>query len=109
MLRANFLSFTKRWRRFSLCAIGAKSLVFVWFVRWCNGNTAPFGGVIHGSNPCRTANLINENAGSVDIYTEFAQQPARTADRRVRFPVTIRHRASNAKIYAPAGKFAYYR
>jgi hypothetical protein len=25
-------------------------------VRWCNGNTAPFGGVIHGSNPCRTAN-----------------------------------------------------
>ncbi len=23
--------------------------------RWCNGNTAPFGGVIHGSNPCRVA------------------------------------------------------
>jgi hypothetical protein len=45
----------------------------------------------------------------VDVCTEFAQQPARTADRRVRFPVTIRHRASTAKIYAPAGKFAYYR
>jgi hypothetical protein len=30
-------------------------------------------------------------------------------DRRVRFPVTIRHRASKAKIYAPAGNFAYYR
>jgi integrase len=27
----------------------------------------------------------------------------------VRFPVTIRHRTSTAKIYAPAGKFAYYR
>jgi integrase len=27
----------------------------------------------------------------------------------VRFPVTIRHRASKAKIYRPAGKFAYYR
>jgi hypothetical protein len=27
----------------------------------------------------------------------------------VRFPVTIRHRSSKAKIYAPAGKFAYYR
>ena len=27
----------------------------------------------------------------------------------MRFPVTIRHRASKAKIYAPAGKFAYYR
>ena len=75
------------------------------FVRWCNGNTAPFGGVIHGSNPCRTANNTNENAGSVDVCTEFAQQSARTADRRVRFPVTIRHRASSAKIYAPAGKF----
>ena len=25
---------------------------------WCNGNTAPFGGVIHGSNPCGVANLI---------------------------------------------------
>ena len=24
---------------------------------WCNGNTAPFGGVIHGSNPCGVVNL----------------------------------------------------
>jgi len=39
----------------------------------------------------------------------FAQNNVRTADRRVRFPVTIRHRTSKAKIYAPAGKFAYYR
>ena len=27
----------------------------------------------------------------------------------MRFPVTIRHRTSKAKIYAPGGKFAYYR
>ena len=27
----------------------------------------------------------------------------------MRFPVTIRHRTSKAKIYAPAAKFAYYR
>ena len=27
----------------------------------------------------------------------------------MRFPVTIRHRTSQAKIYAPGGKFAYYR
>jgi hypothetical protein len=27
----------------------------------------------------------------------------------VKFPVTIRHRTSKAKIYAPGGKFAYYR
>ncbi len=33
----------------------------------------------------------------------------RTPDKRVRFPATIRHRNSTAKIYAPAGKFAYYR
>src|SRR6476620_6116338 len=25
---------------------------------WCNGNTAPFGGVIHGSNPCGVATLL---------------------------------------------------
>jgi hypothetical protein len=24
---------------------------------WCNGNTAPFGGVIHGSNPCGVARV----------------------------------------------------
>ncbi len=44
-------------QRFSLCAGGGESLVFTRFVRWCNGNTAPFGGVIHGSNPCRTAKI----------------------------------------------------
>ena len=27
----------------------------------------------------------------------------------MKFPVTIRHRTSKAKIYAPGGKFAYYR
>jgi len=43
------------------------------------------------------------------ICTEFAQLNARTPDRRVRFPVTIRHRTSKAKIYAPRRKFAYYR
>lgn len=25
---------------------------------WCNGNTAPFGGVIHGSNPCGVAHPV---------------------------------------------------
>ena len=33
----------------------------------------------------------------------------RSADKRVRFPVIIRHRSSKAKIYRPAGKFNYYR
>ena len=41
--------------------------------------------------------------------TEFAQNNTKTADRRVRFPVTIKHRGSKAKIYAPARNFPYYR
>src|SRR5258708_39221177 len=52
--------------------------------------------------PCKTVGLQI-------VCTEFAQLNARTPDRRVRFPVTIRHRTSKAKIYRPAGKFNYYR
>ena len=26
------------------------------FALWCNGNTVPFGGIIHGSSPCGAAN-----------------------------------------------------
>ena len=51
----------------------------------------------------------NKDGDTQGICTEFAQNKPRTADRRVRFPVTIRHRTSTAKIYAPGGKFAYYR
>ena len=51
----------------------------------------------------------NEIGGSQEVCTEFAQNSARSADKRVRFPVTIRHRTSKAKIYRPAGKFNYYR
>jgi integrase len=32
-----------------------------------------------------------------------------SADKRVKFPVTIRYRSSKAKIYRPAGKSVYYR
>jgi len=53
--------------------------------------------------------FIEKNGDSQNVCTEFAQNIARTADRRVKFPVTIRHRTSKAKIYAPGGKFAYYR
>jgi len=51
----------------------------------------------------------NEIGHHQEICTEFAQNTARPSDRRVRFPVTIRHRSSKAKIYRPAGKFNYYR
>jgi integrase len=50
-----------------------------------------------------------ESEGVQKVCTEFAQNSARSADKRVRFPVTIRHRSSKAKIYRPAGKFHYYR
>jgi integrase len=57
-----------------------------------------------------SAPTFTEKSGdSQKVCTEFAQKDTRTADRRVRFPVTIRHRNSKAKIYAPGGKFAYYR
>ena len=54
-------------------------------------------------------NFPNEIEGVQEVCTEFAQNSARSADKRVRFPVTIRHRSSKAKIYRPAGKFNYYR
>ena len=50
-----------------------------------------------------------ENGHLQEICTEFAQNLARPADKRVRFPVTIRHRSGKAKIYRPVGKFNYYR
>ena len=62
---------------FSLCARARKCLTSGWFVRWCNGNTALFGGVIHGSNPCRTATFAKEIQGSTNLCTEFARIPAR--------------------------------
>ncbi len=47
------------------------------------------------------------------LLTMFAQPLHRITpgplDRRVKYPVTIRHRTSTAQIYARGGKFAYYR
>jgi hypothetical protein len=54
-------------------------------------------------------NFSNETGHHQEICTEFAQNTARPSDRRVGFPVAIRHRSSKAKIYRPAGKFNYYR
>jgi hypothetical protein len=52
--------------------------------------------------------FIEKSGDSQKVCTKFAQKTAQS-DRRVKFPVTIRHRSSKAKIYAPGGKFAYYR
>ncbi len=53
--------------------------------------------------------FLNKMGGSEKVCTEFAQNSDRSAGKRVRFPVTILHRSSKAKIYAPAGKFNYER
>lgn len=44
-----------------------------------------------------------------EACTEFAQNPKRPPDKRVKFPVTVRHRTGKVKIYAPAKGFPYYR
>ena len=38
-----------------------------------------------------------------------AQNSVRSSDKRVKLPVTIRHRTSEVRIYAPAKSFKYYR
>src|ERR1035438_6175572 len=64
---------------------------------------------IGGSSPLARTIFTSKNDDIQDFCTEFAQNSGRTADRRVKFPVTIRHRQSKVKIYAPAKNFAYYR
>lgn len=55
--------------RFSLCPRAVKNLPCGRIVRWCNGNTEPFEGFIHGSNPCRTTILSNESDGCPEVCT----------------------------------------
>jgi hypothetical protein len=64
---------------------------------------------IRGSSPLARTNLLGKYENNRVSCTHFAQYSARPADRRVRFPVTIRHRAGKVKIYAPAKGFNYYR
>ena len=71
---------------------GVERLLFFRFVRWCNGNTAPFGGVIHGSNPCRTAIIPNEIAGSGAADTVLTQETAESESANVKYPKRIKHR-----------------
>jgi hypothetical protein len=49
---------------------------------WCNGNTAPFGGVILGSNPSGVATLSNRDlpmkTGSQSVANGRAQKRTKT-------------------------------
>jgi len=53
--------------------------------------------------------FIGETEECAVTCTEFAQKPPRTADRRVKFPVTVEHYHHRAKIYRPAKGFPFYR
>ena len=62
-----------------------------------------------GSIPTLSASFIEEIERLSESCTEFAQNSIRPPDKRVRFPASIGHRTTEAKIYAPAKNFAYYR
>jgi len=53
--------------------------------------------------------FTSESQGSPSVSTEFAQNAKRPADKRVKFPVTVRHRTGKAKIYPPAKGYPSYR
>ena len=53
--------------------------------------------------------FIEEIKDSAPICTEFAQQTARSPDRRVTFPVKVEYYDQRAKIYRPASNFPFYR
>ena len=53
--------------------------------------------------------IVEETEDSQATCTELAQKPARSADRRVKFPVTIEHYEQRAKIYRPGENFPFYR
>jgi hypothetical protein len=79
------------------------------FVRWCNGNTAPFGGVIHGSNPCRTATFSAENEGFLDSRTNPAQILPELAEPKMRFPKLVKYRKAEVTIYGKRKNYPFYR
>ena len=43
--------------------------------RWCNGSTRPFGGLCHGSNPCRTASRFPHSCKATSGKTHFVAGP----------------------------------
>ena len=52
----------------------------------------PFGGICHGSNPCRTAMFRKENENFATARTDGVQVPAESENQKANFPIVIRHR-----------------
>ena len=71
-------------------------------VRWCNGSTTPFGGVCHGSNPCRTANLAPEIGDFSDGRTDSAQKTGESEGN-------IKHWKAEVTIYVKKPAYPFYR
>ncbi len=69
----------------------------------------PFGGICHGSNPCRTATFPQQNEVPSESDTNLAQNPAESGSRKVKFPQTIRHRKAEATIYGKSPSYPRYR
>jgi hypothetical protein len=76
-------------------------------VRWCNGNTAPFGGVIHGSNPCRTAIFPKEIEGFLDSRTNLAPILAESEVPKMKFRKVIRHRKTEVIIHGKKPNYPF--
>ena len=63
---------------------------------------------VAGSNPVAPTILIEENAESLTFRTDSAHISG-TSGRKMKFPVIIKHRRSEATIYAKSEKYSYYR
>jgi len=90
-------------------ALGLNHVNFSQLVRWCNGSTLPFGGICHGSNPCRTASLPAEINGSTESRTDSAQKTAESETQKLRFPITVKHRKAEARICGKTKAYPFYR
>jgi len=61
-----------------------------------------------GLNPSQTANFPSENEEIGNHRTDSAQKPAES-ERKMKFPVVIRHRREKATIYGKTAAFPFYR
>lgn len=54
---------------------------------------------VAGSNPVGHPNFTEENAQFTESRTDSAQKPVEFEGRKLKFPITDKHRKAEAKIY----------
>src|SRR3979409_2148797 len=69
------------------------------FTPWCNGNTAPFGGVIHSSNLCGVATLLRTPAMPVAPSRADGERFSQSA--KIQAPTSREIPSSNFQKRAP--------